>query len=164
LCSIILLGKSADFIQDSKKRDAKADPIKIQRSKSFSEAKITKPLIEEEPEEAEGTLKRSQSVGERMNTPSPTPTKPAPPSPHELSPNADSISQKILFSNSTVSLQSVGLNEDYVKDNSSQKPEMVLTQRKNPAPNSPKKENKPPKIQKPLSEIDRYTMCSNRII
>ncbi|ELU04873.1 hypothetical protein CAPTEDRAFT_5824 [Capitella teleta] len=115
LCSILLLGKSAVYIQESKDRGAQLDPDRT-------------------------------SAEEELQ-----------------SRNSDSISQKILFSNSTVSLQSVGLNEDYVKDKSTHNAEMVLSKR-HVHGLTPEKNEKPARVQKPLSEIDRYTMCSNRII
>ena len=64
-----------------------------------------------------------------------------------------SLTPKPLFSNSTVSLSSVGLNEDFVNDNSREGLPLVVGTDKSKRP--------PPK---PLHEVDRYTMCSNRII
>ena len=66
----------------------------------------------------------------------------------------DSFSNKALLSNSTVNLSSVELNEEFVKDTG------IVTKPPEKNGTDPKK-GKP---QKPLSEIDRYTMCSNRII
>ena len=55
---------------------------------------------------------------------------------------------KDLLSNSTVSLASVQLNPEIAKDINTSSDKTEIRQR----------------IQKPLDHIDRYTMCSNRIV
>ena len=94
-----------------------------------------------------GKFKRSWSVGENLDM-SPTLLR------FKKGPELQqaSLTPKPLFSNSTVSLASVGLNEEFVKDTGSAP---LVTDGK------PQKQGLPPK---PLNEIDRYTMCSNRII
>lgn len=81
-----------------------------------------------------------------------------------------SLTPRPLFANSTVSLQSVGLNEDYVRDQegnlspspNTSKPQSnqsgELRQRK---PEENKSQKPPPP---PLSEVDRFSMVSNRIV
>ena len=78
------------------------------------------------------------------------------------------LTPKLLFSNSTVSLQSVGLNDEFVKDSKADSSESneieetkVIKGANLPEVSSEVKNRKTPT---PLNEIDRYTMCSNRII
>ena len=77
--------------------------------------------------------------------------------------------RNLMPSNSTVSLQNVGLNEEFIKDSQQQQQQQQQqeSQEGDTVPpesgdNSELKQRKPPP--KPLNEIDRYTMCSNRII
>ena len=74
--------------------------------------------------------------------------------------------RNLMPSNSTVSLQNVGLNEEFIKDSQQQQQQQESQEGDTVPPesgdNSELKQRKPPP--KPLNEIDRYTMCSNRII
>ena len=78
------------------------------------------------------------------------------------------MTKKSLFSNSTVSLQSVGLNEEFIKDTQQCGVTSGTHSGENgtvsPTKEDSSKDTKKARPQKPLSEIDRYTMCSNRII
>lgn len=137
LNSIWLLGKAVKLIKENKR-------AKHANKKAPASTQPTSPS-------KDGTkFKRSKSVGENMNLSAAL---------NQLKKNTDhlrqpSLTPKPLFSNSTVSLQSVGLNDEFVKDANSEEtpPGTADAQAKTKIPT------------KPLHEIDRYTMCSNRII
>ena len=68
---------------------------------------------------------------------------------------------KALLSNSTVSLASVELNAEFIKDNNAVlPPDGQTSKQENGADQSQLRQRVP----KPLEDIDRYTMCSNRIV
>ena len=70
---------------------------------------------------------------------------------------------KALLSNSTVSLASVELNTEFIKDINAQSTPIAYIGEK--SPNSIEKETElKRRVPKPLDDIDRYTMCSNRIV
>ena len=74
------------------------------------------------------------------------------------SPNNMTMS-KALLSNSTVSLASVELNSDFIRDINAQSTPVDKTRQ-----SETKELNLKQRVQKPLEDIDRYTMCSNRIV
>ena len=157
LNSIVLLGKSADFIHENKDQPATSpDPHRtMPRSHSFTSIHFStkQPCTDDMALDSalRQKMKRSQSLGSSINSAPDSPTGGAP-----VSPGKDESLKPLFSSNSTVSLQSVGLNEEYIKDRDTGAGSQPtsLTQRTNTTK----------KPQKPLSEIDRYTMCSNRII
>ena len=132
-----------EILQDSRKPPSKENLESRSRTSSQGdEAMIV----------GEMCLNRSQSFSENLSQ-----------IVEELRPElTDGISPKSLFANSTVSLASVSLNEDYTlkdahEDRTGSSDQFDLRQRKK----EDKKVNRP---QKPLSEVDRFSMVSNRIV
>ena len=152
LNSIVLLGLACGYISDNKQKEAAATAAAesvAPPADSFSDS-----ISFKRSDHVVKHLHRSHSISGSMNT-SVQEGALSPPilGGHCITP---SLTPKGLLSNSTVSLQSVGLNEDYVKDVTVVSPTAKGTELKRRKPE--------PRPAKPLSEIDRYTMCSNRII
>ena len=155
LNSIVLLGLACGYINDNKQKEAAAAAATTAAQSvappadSFSDS-----ISFKRNDHVIKHLHRSHSISGSMNTSVQEGTL-SPPilGGHCITP---SLTPKGLLSNSTVSLQSVGLNEDYVKDVTVVSPTAKGTELKRRKPE--------PRPAKPLSEIDRYTMCSNRII
>jgi hypothetical protein len=143
------------IIQETMKPPSKDDLESRSRKSSQSEDNM---ILDE------SCLNRSQSFSEGLShivedlEPS---SRLSPPS--GLSPmlaRSPSITPKPLFANSTVSLSSVSLNEEFTLkdtclDGKESQHNLELRQRK-------KTDDKKP--QKPLSEVDRFSMVSNRIV
>ena len=169
LISIVLLGKSCDYIKESKKaKDTKP------AAKSESASAPSPPSKHKNPASAQsrddfdlkspGLHRRSKSVGRDLNV---TFSNTSSFSDVSLADTDTSLNRHIsmtkpMFSNSTVSLQSVGLNEDFIKDSTKEPSTPPLDIHSNALKQRKSDKNREPP--KPLSEVDRYTMCSNRII
>ena len=171
LISIVLAGKAINYIAEHKEREkAEAEEKKskqqilLKRKSSWDPSYSAHKVAE---------LTRSKSVGARLN-------QTAHKRQHSDDVNIRSTvvvdkdltgekgveipppltQSKPLFSNSTVSLESVGLNEEMIRDKLDSKDKTSpsqVRQRTTSGSKSAKKEI-------PLHEIDRYDMCSNRII
>ena len=183
LLSIILLGMACGYVDEKRATEAAANKPLIVKPKVTQDdinigtktptkqineilQECRKPPTKEELESRSRTssqgdeamivgelcLTRSQSFSENLSQVI-----------EELRPElAEGITPKSLFANSTVSLASVSLNEDYsLKDTTHSvagpSDKSNLRARKK----DDKKESKP---QKPLSEVDRFSMVSNRIV
>lgn len=155
LNSVVLLGLACGYINDNKQKEAAAAATtaaaqsKVPPVDSFSDS-----ISFKRSDHAFKHLHRSHSISGSMNASLQEATLSPPVLGHCLTP---SLTPKGLLSNSTVSLQSVGLNEEYVKDVFT----VVSPTAKGTELKQRRVESRPAK---PLSEIDRYTMCSNRII
>lgn len=168
LISIVLAGKAIEYISDHKERERSEEEERKSKQQILSKRKSSWDPSYSATKISE--LTRSKSVGSRLNRAGhkrqhsddvnikPTAegnltTENIP----KLSPPL--AQQKPLFSNSTVSLASVALNEDMMRDKSQKEelPVPQVRQRTTSGGKSAKKEI-------PLHEIDRYDMCSNRII
>lgn len=132
--SIILLGLACDYIQASKASKQAAQDAQTHDINSPTGHKRSKSLVENLHTLSRPTVRNAEE--EYPMTPSFL--------------TQTSLNSKLYLSNSTVSLTSVSLNEDFLDKKA---PEVEVKQRKD-------KEKKP---SPPLNEIDRYTMCSNRI-
>lgn len=154
LNSIVLLGLACNYIHDNKQKEPTATATAAAQSETPPADSFSGGINFKRIDLAVKHLHRSHSISGSMNmSPLETTVSPAHLG-HCLTP---SLTPKSLLSNSTVSLQSVGLNEDYVQDLSNVvSPTSKGTELKRRKPE--------PRQAKPLSEIDRYTMCSNRII
>ena len=171
LISIVLAGKAIDYIAEHKERERmeaeekkNKQQIHLRRKSSWDPTYSAHRVSE---------LIRSKSVGARLN-------QTAHKRQHSDDVNIRSTiavdkdltvenivnlspplnQSKPLFSNSTVSLESVGLNEEMMRDNAELRTQATpsqVRQRTTIGSKSTKKEI-------PLHEIDRYDMCSNRII
>ena len=156
LNSIVLLGLACSYIHDNKQKEVAAaatsnvsaatTQMKAPPVDSFSDGINFKRI-----DLAIKNLHRSHSVAGAMNMPPLESTLALPG--QCITP---CLTPKSMLSNSTVSLQSVGLNEDYVKDVAVMSPTSKGSELKQRRPQATPTQ--------PLSEIDRYTMCSNRII
>lgn len=141
--SIILLGLASDYITENK--------VPRSRCTSASDKNSPSPSKEHASPPGAHDLKRSKSVGSDLNMPDEPPLN-VPEFHHRQS---FSNTPRPLFSNSTVSLNCMSLNEQLIAEESEAVPSVV----------EPKAEEKPARPPpKPLHEVDRYTMCSNRII
>ena len=139
LNSIILLGLASDYIQNNK----------VPRSRCTSSSERQPANNMHSPTD----LKRSKSVGSDLNLNG----EPELDMSHFRPRPSFSNTPRPLFTNSTVSLASMSLNEDLIAEENESLAQSPVKETKP----EPKKEKKP---SKPLHEIDRYTMCSNRII
>lgn len=119
-------------------------------------------------------INRSQSVGAKMNV---TFHRDLSPSSrifngsvsdtsmsNDMMPRPGSITPKVLLSNSTVSLQSVCLNDDYIKDIEDKQTEAAKEEAVNAEWQKQVEQAKDMRDDAKLSEVDRFSMCSNRII
>ena len=142
--SIVLLGLACDYIQEGKDRkQSQEDEKRAADITSPTGHKRSKSLVENIYQS-----EKSEKITRKLEDEFPV-------SPGLL--KQTSLNAKHLLSNSTVSLASVSLNEDFLQDTkkaSSDKSELKHRGGKD------KKEK--PAV--PLNEIDRYTMCNNRII
>ena len=171
LISIVLAGKAIDYIAEHKERERAEAEEKKSKQQIFLKRKSSWDPSYSAHKVKE--LTRSKSVGARLN-------QTAHKRQHSDDVNIKSTivvdkdltvenivelsapltQSKPLFSNSTVSLESVGLNEEMMRDKSESKSKSSpsqVRQRTTSGSKSTKKEI-------PLHEIDRYDMCSNRII
>ena len=171
LISIVLAGKAIDYIAEHKERERSEAEEKKSKQQIFLKRKSSW-----DPSYSANKVKeltRSKSVGARLN-------QTAHKRQHsddvnikstivvdkdltvenivELSPPL--TQSKPLFSNSTVSLESVGLNEEMMRDKSESKAKLSPSQVRQRTTSGSKNSKK----EIPLHEIDRYDMCSNRII
>ena len=150
----MLLGLACSYIHDNKQKDAATTstvstattPMETPPVDSFSDGVNFRRI-----DLAIKHLHRSHSVAGAMNM---SPLESTLTLPGQCI--TPCLTPKSMLSNSTVSLQSVGLNEDYVKDVAVLSPTAKGSELKQRRPQAPPVQ--------PLSEIDRYTMCSNRII
>ena len=166
LISIVLAGKAIDYITENKEREKReANERKnkehnlIKRKSSWDPSYSASKVPD---------LHRSKSVGavlhktHKRQLSDDVNIKPSAKSSEnmtvkeivKLNPPLASSQSKALFSNSTVSLESMGLNEELIKDKD--------TQEKSGSELKHRGDKKKKEI--PLHEIDRYDMCSNRII
>ena len=174
LISIVLAGKAIDYIADHKERERMETQEKRSKQQLPLKRKSSWDLSYSAHRVSE--LTRSKSVGARLN-------QTAHKRQHsndvnirytnamdkdltvenivKLSPPLNQA--KPLFSNSTVSLESVGLNEEMMRDKAELRAEASPSQiRQRTISGSKNAESAKKEI--PLHEIDRYDMCSNRII
>ena len=167
------LKESSPSKKDQQASSPRTKPLNSKRRLSdttLAPASLTSEVtgVQELPHPLNSCMKRSRSHNERLNVKfsdaddafNTNNLNVSSAQTHDVSTESSrTLEQSQLMSNSTVSLQSVQLNAEFEADlqQTEQKTvvasseETTLTQRR-----------KPPA--KPLSEIDRYTMCSNRII
>ena len=159
LNSIILLGIACDLVTEAQRL------LQQQQEKSpRARSKSAEPMGEEMRERTASftrRMQRSRSIGSHINFKFPDyePT---------LSGRLDrhTTTEFRQLSNSTVSLESVGLNEEYLKvkalfegsNSNSDNNSGELRRRQTNALQLVLPVDNPP-----LSEVDRYTMCNNRI-
>lgn len=153
LVSIVLLGIACVVVTEAQQQLQQQEKSPRARSKSVE------PMCEEMRQRTASftrRMQRSRSIGSHINFrfPDYEPT---------LSGRVDRFTTAFqLQANSTVSLESVGLNEEYLKvkamvDRTLPAADSDLDLRKRRNSSSQLTENPP------LSEVDRYTMCANRI-
>lgn len=175
LISIVLAGKAIEYIAEHKERERleaeekKSKQQIILKRKSSWDPSYSAHRVSE--------ITRSKSVGARLNQ---TAHKRQHSDDVNIKSNitteteitvADIVKSsppltqaKPLFSNSTVSLESVGLNEEMMRGKSDSKSTETLLTQVRQRTISGSKSAKKDKKEIPLHEIDRYDMCSNRII
>ncbi len=162
LISIVLAGKAVDYINENKEREKREE-----QERKNKEHNLIKRKSSWDPSYSASKvpdLHRSKSVGavlhktHKRQLSDDVNIKPSVKSNEKeivkMNPPLAASQSKALFSNSTVSLESMGLNEELIKDKES--PEKSGTELKH------RGDKKKKEI--PLHEIDRYDMCSNRII
>lgn len=176
LNSIVLLGKAYDLIEENKQMasskagketESKSVPTAAQSTSKDDLDLLSTPKTEHN---AERTIRRTQSLVDLV-------TEKEIVEEQETDDLIDvdslgllrqsSFASHSLLCNSTVSLQSVGLNDEFIQDI---REGGMSTGRQSPSANvrhqeTPNKDRKAENSEmQPLSEVDRYTMCSNRII
>lgn len=181
LISIVLAGKAIEYIAEHKERERAEEEERKSKQQILTKRKSSWDPSYSAHKVSE--LTRSKSVGSRLNQTG-----------HKRQHSDDAgvkaalsvdkdltvediaanlspplTATKPLLSNSTVSLRSVSLNEEMMKDkaksvNAKENSPQHVRHRTHCERQRTTSESKTPKKDIPLHDIDRYDMCSNRII
>lgn len=166
LNSIVLLGKAYDLIEESKqaaaaKSETKVTPVTQTTSKDDLEL-LTMPKVSSTELSGDQAVRRTQSLADLATEKEEDELEPNTESPLDSTAylRSSSFATNSLLYNSTVSLQSVDLYDNYVEDEKETASFSPARHRETPGKD---KKTEPADIQ-PLSEVDRFTMVCNRII
>lgn len=175
LNSIILLGKAYDLIEENKhtassKAEPKQQGIPSMPPTSKDDLELlAMPKVSSMELSGDQMLRRSQSLVDLASEKDPTPGEETPDVDLDSTAylRSSSFATNSLLYNSMVSLQSVGLNDEFVEDAQEGEPFVLgspssASMRHRETPSKDKKADN--NETQPLSEVDRYTMVCNRII
>lgn len=174
LNSIILLGKAYDLIEENKQTaSSKAETKQVPSMPLLPTSKddlelLAMPKVSSMELSNDQMLRRSQSLvdlaTEKEPMPEPTPDVDLDSTAYLRS---SSFATNSLLYNSMVSLQSVGLNDEFIEDTQEGEPVVLSSSSSGSLRHreTPSKDKKADNTEtQPLSEVDRYTMVCNRII